>query len=69
MRLSTKRIVTIIGILVALIAFLVPLTPVAATNQSVDAPRIHVKSGTSTNWSGMALLTRQDLITARIVLS
>lgn len=49
-----RRFVIIFVILLALIALAVPLNPDAASAQSANVPRIHVKAGTSINWSGYA---------------
>ncbi len=52
-----KRMLFISGILVTLVAFLLPAVQAPAANVPVNAPQIHVKDGTSTNWAGYAVET------------
>ncbi len=52
-----KRLFFIAGILVVFTAFLLPAVQAPAANVPVNAPQIHVKEGTSTNWAGYAVET------------
>jgi len=51
-----KRILLVISILMAMVVCLLPGLPVASAAEPMNAPRIHVRDGNSTNWSGYAAL-------------
>ncbi len=61
-----KRLVMIMGVLLSLIASLILSIPTAASGP-VNAPRIHLKNGTSLNWAGYAVETNLNSPQSNVV--